>query len=198
MKKNTKKICVMLLLAVVAIASYFIAGTYAKYTRALSGSDTATVAKFSVSASGLDKTQSKEISLFETIKEANTTDNEDNVLAGKIAPGTGGEFTTTLTNASEVDVTAKIKLEETKNTSNVPIEYSLDKTSWKSANDITKEVSLDYVGKASAKTTEDVTIYWRWAYTDTDPRDEDDTAIGEKTTDEQVTTKVTAIFTQVD
>ena len=67
MKKNTKKICVVLLLAVVAIASYFVSGTYAKYTRALGGSDTATVAKFSVTAGTLNKEQNAEIALFDTI-----------------------------------------------------------------------------------------------------------------------------------
>ena len=96
MKKNTKKICVVLLLAIVAIASYFVSGTYAKYTRAVSGSDTVTVAKFSVDASGLNKEQNATIDLFDTVKEADLSAKEENVLAGKIAPGTGGEFTTTL------------------------------------------------------------------------------------------------------
>ena len=122
MKKNTKKICVVLLLAIVAIASYFVSGTYAKYTRAVSGSDTVTVAKFSVDASGLNKEQNATIDLFDTVKEADLSANEENVLAGKIAPGTGGEFTTTLTNKSEVDVKAVITLKETSNTSNVPVE----------------------------------------------------------------------------
>lgn len=195
MKKNTKKICVVLLLAIVAIASYFVSGTYAKYTRAVSGSDTVKVAKFSVDASGLNKEQNATIDLFDTVKEADLSANEENVLAGKIAPGTGGEFTTTLTNKSEVDVKAVITLKETSNTSNVPVEYSLDKTTWKSAKDITKEVELDYVGKTSATTSSDVTIYWRWAFEGTDTAD---TALGEATTAPTVTTQVTATFTQVD
>lgn len=195
MKKNTKKICVVLLLAIVAIASYFVSGTYAKYTRAVSGSDTATVAKFSVDASGLNKEQNATIDLFKAVKEADTTSAEENVASGKIAPGTGGEFKTTLTNKSEVDVKAVITLKETSNTSNIPVEYSLDKTNWKKASELTKEVNLDHVGKTSATTTEDVTIYWRWAFEGTDTAD---TALGEATTAPTVTTQVTATFTQVD
>ncbi len=195
MKKNTKKIGVMLLLATVAVGSYFISGTYAKYTRALGGSDTATVAKFSVEASGLNKEQNATINLFDNIKEADTTSDEENVASDKIAPGTGGEFTTTLTNKSEVDVKAVVTLKETANTSNVPIEYSLDKTTWKKANELTKEVNLDYVGKSGAKSSEDVKIYWRWSY---DGSDTVDTALGEADTAPTVTTQVTATFTQVD
>ncbi len=195
MKKNTKKLGVMLLLGVVAVGSYFVSGTYAKYTRALSGSDTATVAKFSVEATGLNKEQNATISLFDTVKEADVTANEENVASNKIAPGTGGEFTTTLTNKSEVDVKAVITLKETSNEKNVPIEYSLDKTTWKKASELTKEVNLDYVGKTSATTTGDVTIYWRWAF---DGTDSTDTALGEETTAPTVTTQVTATFTQVD
>ena len=121
MKNNTKKLGVMLLLGVIAVGSYFVSGTYAKYTRALSGSDTATVAKFSVEASNLNKEQNATISLFDTVKEADLSAKEENVATGKIAPGTGGEFTTTLTNKSEVDVKAVVTLKETSNTSNVPI-----------------------------------------------------------------------------
>ena len=190
-----KKLVIVLLLLVVASGCYFVSGTYAKYTRALGGSDTATVAKFSVDASGLNKEQNATISLFDNVKEADTTSSEENVLEGKIAPGTGGSFTTTLTNKSEVDVKAVVTLKETANTSNVPIEYSLDKTNWKSASEITKEVNLDYVGKKSANSSSNVTIYWRWAF---DGSDSTDTTLGEATTTPTVTTQVTATFTQID
>ena len=190
-----KKLVIILLLLVVASGCYFVSGTYAKYTSALGGSDTATVAKFSVDASGLNKEQNATISLFDNVKEADTTSSEENVLEGKIAPGTGGSFTTTLTNKSEVDVKAVITLKETANTSNVPIEYSLDKTNWKSASEITKEVNLDYVGKKSANSSSNVTIYWRWAF---DGSDSTDTTLGEATTAPTVTTQVTATFTQID
>ena len=193
MKKNTKKICVMLLLAVVAIASYFVSGTYAKYTRALGGSDTATVAKFSVTAGTLNKEQNAEIALFDTIKEEDTTSAETHVKENLIAPGTGGKFDITLTNASEVDVDAVITLKETANTSNVPIKYSLDGTNWKTADETTKTVGLNYVG--GTKTSDTITVYWKWVYAGDDSAD---TKLGEMETAPTVTTQVTATFTQVD
>lgn len=195
MKNNKKKVAVVLLLAVVAVGSYFVSGTYAKYSRALSGSDEATVAKFSVTATDLNKEQNATIDLFGTLKEANVTDAEENVKADRIAPGTGGQFTTTLTNASEVDVEAVVTLSET-NASNVPIEYSLDKTTWKKASDLTGKVTLDYDTKTGGTTTDDVTVYWRWAIDA--QADADDTTLGEMATAPKVTTKVTVTFNQVD
>ena len=59
---SKKKKLVIVLLLVVASGCYFVSGTYAKYTRTLGGSDTATVAKFSVDASGLNKEQNATIS----------------------------------------------------------------------------------------------------------------------------------------
>lgn len=70
MKKKSEKIFIMLLFAIIAILCYFVSITYAKYTRKLSGNDTATVAKFSVTAKDLNKEQNAEISLFNNIKEA--------------------------------------------------------------------------------------------------------------------------------
>lgn len=203
MKKNAKKIFVMLLLAVVASGSYFISGTYAKYSKALSGSDTATVAKFSVSATDLGTAASQTISLFDTLKDDDTTTDEAHVKTGSklIAPGTSGKFTTTLTNDSEVDVEAVVTLEET-NEKNVPIEYSLDGTTWVKVDDTTKKVeltsaNLDYAGKASGTSSKDVDVYWRWAFGD-DASVATDTPLGETSPAPTVTTKVVATFTQID
>ena len=193
MKRNSKKICVMLVLAIIAIASYFIAGTYAKYTRALGGNDTATVAKFKVSAGNLNKEQNATIALFDTINEEDTTTTESHVKANLIAPGTGGKFEIALSNESEVDVDAVITLKETDNKSNVPIEYSLDNKTWGTADETTKTVKFNYVG--GTKTDETVTVYWRWKYTGNDTTDTD---LGELETAPIVKTQVTATFTQVD
>lgn len=197
MRKNAKKIFTLLLLAVVACGSYFISGTYAKYSRALSGSDKATVAKFSVSGAGLNKEETATFDLFNTLMEADTTTAEGNVKADKIAPGTGGKITATLTNDSEVDVEAVVTLSET-NASNVPIEYSLDGSTWDTAANTTKTVNLAYNGKTGdgVSNTGDVTVYWRWAFEKNTV--EDDTALGEMETLPTVETKVTVTFTQVD
>ena len=194
MQKNLKKLGILLLLIVVAIGSYFIAGTYARYTRKLTGSDTASVAKFSVSATGLNSEQTANINLFSTIKEEDTNSEEKNVANKKIAPGTGGKFTTTLTNDSEVDVKASITLEEVNN-NNIPIEYSIDGVTWNNAESAKRDITLDHTEKTSGNTSEDVTIYWRWKF---DSNDSVDTALGQSEVTPTVETKINVIFTQVD
>lgn len=194
MQKNLKKLGILLLLIVVAIGSYFIAGTYARYTRKLTGSDTASVAKFSVSATGLNSEQTANINLFSTIKEEDTNSEEKNVANKKIAPGTGGKFTTTLTNDSEVDVKASITLEEVNN-NNIPIEYSIDGVTWNNAESAKRDITLDHTEKTSGSTSEDVTIYWRWKF---DSNDSVDTALGQSEVTPTVETKINVIFTQVD
>ena len=47
MKSNKQKAGIMALAVLAAVGSYFIAGTYAKYTSTISGSDSADVAKWS-------------------------------------------------------------------------------------------------------------------------------------------------------
>lgn len=196
MQKNQKKIWIwiMLLLIVIAIGSYFIAGTYARYTKKLTGSDTASVAKFSVSATGLNSEQTANINLFSTIKEEDTNSEEKNVANKKIAPGTGGKFTTTLNNDSEVDVKASITLEEINN-SNIPIEYSIDGVTWNRADSAKRDITLDHTSKTSAKTSEDVTIYWRWKF---DSNDSVDTSLGQSEVTPTVEAKISVIFTQID
>ena len=152
MKKKSEKIFIMLLLAIIAILCYFVSITYAKYTRKLSGNDTATVAKFGVTAKDLNKEQNAEISLF----NKDTTSEESHVAADRIAPGTGGQFTTSLINNSEVDVKAVLTVKETANASNVPIEYSIDGKTFEKAADFTKEINLDYQGKNSGKSSTQV------------------------------------------
>ena len=189
-----KKFSVVVLLCVIAVGSYFIAGTYAKYTRELTGTDTATVAKFSVTASGLNKEQTANINLFSNLYEVDAISNEANVAEGKIAPGTGGKFATTLTNNSEVDVKAKLAITET-NEKNIPVEYSFDRNTWATAENITKEITLDYTGKRDASTSEDITVYWRWAYDSDDTRD---TKLGESTDSPSITVKISVVFTKAD
>ena len=94
--------------------------------------------------------------MFNNIKEADTTSEESLVVADRIAPGTGGQFTTSLTNNSEVDVKAVLTVKETANASNVPIEYSIDGKTFEKAADFTKEINLDYQGKNSEKSSTQV------------------------------------------
>lgn len=181
-----------------------ISGTLAKYTSSSNGSATATVAKWSVEVNGTDiaKNDTVTFNLFDTVNEADTSTTESNVTAGKIAPGTGGSFELKIDNKSEVDAKYSIALTET-NTSNVPIQYSTDKTIWTDSLDTINTAQTD-VELAKENGTKTVTVYWRWTFDSTttgahaNQTDATDTALG--TADTAPAVKIAASFTatQVD
>lgn len=200
MKSNKQKAGIMALVALAAIGSYFIAGTYAKYTSQITGSDTATVAKWkwtinnSVIDSAEDTTYT--FNLFDTIKDSDGTSSETDVASGKIAPGTSGSFDIDITNDSEVNATYAIAFTET-NANNVPIEYSTDGTTWvSSVNSMDVSTTNIAMGASSAKKT----VYWRWVYYEDAAGDVADTALGFAANTSAATVQVTATVTvtQVD
>lgn len=210
MKKNNNKTLKVasLMMGVTVIAASLVSGTYAKYTSSAEGTDTATVAKWSIQVNGdeiaVSPATTIDFDLFDTINEFDTSTTESDVFAGKIAPGTGGSFDLKIDNLSEVTAKYKIELEETSNTSNIPIEYSSDGETWVMAGsfaDITNE------NLAMTDGTETETIYWRWAFTGDESTnykstqtDETDTALGiaAQTTAPTVTVKATITAEQVD
>ena len=209
MKSNKQKAGIMALVALAAIGSYFIAGTYAKYTSDIAGTDTATVArwKWTINQSVIDSAQAAQngytFNLFDTITEWNSSTAESDVAAGKIAPGTGGSFDIAITNNSEVNATYAIAFTET-NANNVPIEYSTDRTTWVSSVG-SLDVSSTAINMGASSTT--MTVYWRWAYTGAQSTnytstqtDATDTALGFGANTSAATVQVTATVTvtQVD
>ncbi len=210
MKKNNRKIATLLLLAVVAIGSYFVAGTYAKYTSEIAGSDDASVAKWAWNINGDDFTSAADVtnghtfSLFDTINEADTTTTESDVDTDLIAPGTGGSFDIDITNNSEVNATYAIAFTET-NSDNIPIEYSTDGgNNWTgTVSDI--DVAATNIDMGDSATT--LTVLWRWAFTGADSSsyastqtDATDTALGfaANNTAPNVEVTATVTVTQVD
>lgn len=200
MKSNKQKAGLMALVALAAIGSYFIAGTYAKYTSQITGSDTATVAKWkwtinnSVIDSAEDTTYT--FNLFDTIKDSDGTSSETDVVSGKIAPGTSGSFDIDIKNESEVNATYAIAFTET-NDNNVPIEYSTDGTTWvSSVNSMNVSPTNIAMGASSAKKT----VYWRWVYYKDAEGDVADTALGfgANTSAATVEVNATVTVTQVD
>ena len=208
---NKKKIATMLLVAIVAIGSYFVAGTYAKYTSSIAGEDTASVAKWKwiINNSTIDSTTAAQngytFDLFSTIKEADTTTTESDVASGKkIAPGTGGSIDINIQNKSEVNAKYEIRFAEI-NASSVPIEYSVDGTTWVSGanlNDLNvAETNIAIDGTATK------TVKWRWAFTGdassnytSTQTDTTDTALGFGANTSAATVKLTAtvVVTQAD
>lgn len=195
-KKLFFAIVALILLAVVTLFS--VVGTYAKYTTSLNGSSIARVAKWAWNISGEDinaGTTTYKLDLFTTVKDSDNSTDETNVTKGTneniIAPGTSGSFNIVITNNSEVDARYKYDITET-NDNNVPIEYSLDKTSWKTAQDMSKA----YTDIAKGATDNSATIYWRWAF-GTGSTDATDTAIGFDGT-ATVTINADLVLEQVD
>lgn len=182
------------MLAVSLLMTCVISSTMAKYTSAATDSDTATVAKWSVKVNGSEIAVSPaatvDFGLFDTVKDSNGTDEETDVATGKIAPGTSGEFTLTIENSSEVNAQYAIDFTVT-NDANIPLEFSADGTEWKtSLEGVTDTIAM------SATATK--TIYWRWAFEQTDVATGDaaDTALGIAAPTVTVSATITA--TQVD
>ncbi len=108
----------------------FVGGTFAKYTSSSTGTGTATVAKWDIRVGGESGTNiagsaTFTFDLFETLKESNLTDDEDDVTGDAvIAPGTGGEFSIAIYNQSEV--TAKYAIDYTVTKNGIPVQFSVD------------------------------------------------------------------------
>ena len=208
--KNAKKIVTVLLVAVVAVGTYFVAGTYAKYTSTITGTGTAGVAKWSwvvgndTITTAEQATASHTFHLFDSILDTLNSEAETDVDTSLIAPGTKGEVTLTITNNSEVNATYTIALSAT-NTSNIPIEYSSDGTTW--VTDVSTLGVSSATNIAMKGGSVSPKIYWRWAFTGaastnytSSQTDVTDTALGfaANTTRPEVTVTATVVLTQVD
>lgn len=203
MKKNKVLLLGIITVFVAIFSLTLVSGTWAKYTSTVSGTSTATVAKWAWKVGTEDvvgggtTTASFNADLFKAIKEEDTTTGETDVKPGLIAPGTGGQLSFTVENASEVSGKVVLKFEESENTSNIPLQYSVDGNVWKSAaefsalTDNTAELKLG----GTAPLTKEFKIYWRWAFTGDDAKD---TGLGNAAVAPTITVKVTLTFTQID
>ncbi|MBR1802460.1 MAG: hypothetical protein IJ777_00560 [Clostridia bacterium] len=198
----------VLLITIVAIV--LVSGTYARYTSTASGTDTATVAKWSFKVGGTDIAGTTEktgmtFDIFSTLKGADATTAEANVKTkdgSMIAPGTGGSFKIALENTSDVTAEYRVVYTIEKNTDNIPLEFSKDGSTWsKNISSITQDYTEIAIG-AKADTT---TVYWRWSFEGSDSTDykttqtdETDTTLGIKGSAASVQVKATIEARQVD
>jgi hypothetical protein len=209
MKKNKTLRMASGLLVLAMITTCVISGTFAKYTSTASGSDEATVAKWSIkvndteiAVTGDAKTVS--FGLFDTINDTGNTAEEDDVKKTLIAPGTSGSFKLNLENLSEVNAKYTITLSET-NDSNIPLQYSLDGNSWADSFDALNE-SLKEKDIGMETSAAEHIVYWRWVYEGTtsgaheNQTDSTDTALGvtAQTTAGTVTISASITAWQVD
>jgi len=187
------KIAVVLLIMTM-ITGILVSNTVAKYTTSFTGSDTARVAKFSVSATGIT---AGAVDLFQTsYGSSSVVTSTDNV----VAPGTAGSISISFTNNSEVPIALSgATLSET-NIGSIPIVYSLDNVTYYAAGNSTLNSALSSAISgtlaAGASMGSPVVVYWKWVFYVDASGDVADTALGLAGT-AQVTTTVAVTATQV-
>ena len=165
------KLIIFFIITLVLASTY----TFSRYATLQKGTGSATIAKFKV---GVDNIQS--IDLF-------FTTNSNSVKPGKVAPGMTGSFKAELSNDSEVVCDYILTLNET---SNIPILYSLDNTTFVSASNINAQ------GRLSIEEKKDIDIYWKW---DINAVSNIDTQMGQNdNNDYQATVELNVKFDQVD
>ena len=224
---RTERIAIIFL-AFTIVALILVAGTYARYTSTATGSVTATVAKWSMKVNDqqiAEKTaQTFTFDLFDTILDTNkATENE--VIDGKIAPGTYGAFNINVLNDSDVDANVAITLEKeevgagsgvtvedgnsgTVAVPSIPLEYQLSTvntstgaetvvTAWSTTLPTISDEVL-----AMTNGEKEIKVEWRWQYNVSETLNADDTTIGiaarENSTVPAVTITATVTATQVD
>ena len=164
MKNKKMSLTIVVLLLVVGVTAGYVASTYAKYTSDLGTKNgTATVAKWAFTSENQSKTL--QINLDETY-------DENTLVANRIAPGTAGSFSITLSNEqSEVGVDYVLDIGTA---TNVPtnLKFYSDNTYTTEITN-TKRVTGTL---APGATGENVTIYWKWEYETTNGDAADNTA----------------------
>ena len=145
----------------------FVGGTFAKYTSSATGTDSATVAKwsFKVGETDIATTDTFTFDLFKTIKDSDGINNETemNPVDGSIiAPGTQGSFDLVLTNASQV--TAQYAIDYTvTNAGGIPVQFSVDGgTTW--TNDLADVAASDSTKLAANSGTTTIKVQWKWDF----------------------------------
>ena len=148
--KNKKSIVVVALLLMVGISTYFVAGTYAKYTAEVSGTGTADVAKWAFTDDNNQVTLNID---YDGTYDPTTLVNK------KLAPGTQGFFKVKISNAtSEVGVDFKVTPETI---TGAPTNVKFYKDAQYS---VEFDASHPITGKIAVGEDIDVKIYWKWEY----------------------------------
>ena len=179
-RRSTMMVRLVAVLAVTMMFTMcFVGGTFAKYTSSGTGTDSATVAKwsFKVGETDIATTDTFTFDLFKTIKDSDGINNETemNPVDGSIiAPGTQGSFDLVLTNASQV--TAQYAIDYTvTNNNDIPVKFSVDGgTTW--TNDLADVAASDSTKLAANSGTTTIKVQWKWDFNGSD--DSFDTALG--------------------
>ena len=211
MRKNDNRLvkftAFVLLLTIIAVS--LVSGTFAKYTSTATGSDTATVAKWSIVLNDDEEMATTTpatvtFDLFNTVKDTDATSTETDVATvdGKtlIAPGTSGAFELKIENKSEV--TAQYSIVFDVDNTAIPLEFKVGDGEWTEGS-ITAVAAADATKLAAKSGVATVNVQWRWVYEATENADTANTAdtalgIAAQTTAPTVTVEATITATQVD
>ena len=202
MKKNRMMRLASVLLVLTLLTTSVISGTFAKYTSTVTGSATATVAKWSFEVNDTEIATTTPATVTFNLFDTSTNFDEagNDVVNGKIAPGTKGSFNFKVENTSEVSAKYTITFGATFPT-------GIDGNRFKFYSDaaMTNEISVVDGKYAAANGVEievgdteadTVTVYWQWTFGD----NVDDSAIGiaARNGTTVVTVTPTIVVAQVD
>ena len=176
MKKRTSTIIGALVVLCLA-TSCFVGSTFAKYTSESSGTAITEIAKWSFNIGDTNITTSAtfDIDTTKTIVDTVDSNTDAHVATGKMAPGTKGTYTFTVTNTSDVvaDVTFTITNSLVGTNIESPIQLG-DVTA--ESNSSSREIELEngtyVIANVAINEAVTVTVNWSWAF------DGDDTALG--------------------
>ena len=107
-------------LALVMVTSVLISGTFAKYTTAVSAQDTALIARWDISSTGMTA-ETAELDLFGHAYDVAIQNNDEGTPI--LGPGVAGSFVVNLTGTADVDAFIDLQIEKTG--ANVPIQYAI-------------------------------------------------------------------------
>ena len=206
MNKTRRSSMMIRLVAALAVTMMFtmcfVGSTFAKYTSSGTGSDSATVAKWSFKVGKVGEetdiatSNTFTFDLFNTVKDSNGTENETDMVPADgtiIAPGTQGSFALVLKNESQVTAQYAIDYTVTKTDNKIPVKFSVDGgTTW--TEDLADVTASDETKLAVGSEAKTITVQWKWEFNGNDATD---TALGSAgSATLTVSAKVTA--TQVD
>lgn len=187
----------VIVLALTLITACLAGGTFAKYTSTYNGKATGSIAAWTWQIAGADAVEDFSVDILATTATANEygqSTADEQIAAGKMAPGSQGSFKVAVVNNSEV--TGKYTITFTVPTGS-PVEIKTGDGEWGATAVAESNLGFDKTGNANST---EVTVEWRWAF----ERGADDEAKATNNTADtalagtafEITAK--AVFEQVD
>lgn len=192
--KNIKMLVISALLVAVAVTSYAVSGTYAKYTSNVTNSDSARVAKWGIGITN-------EVNIFTSdYTDVKSADGKD-----VVAPGTAGSYTFTLTGAPETNYTLSVDITDNSTDAIPQLVYTLDydedtnNVTYATLAQLEEAIEAIYsptkVYAANTNSASTHTIGWYWAF---DGDDAADTNLGNAAELANVKLEVSITATQTE